>query len=343
MKTFQTRHEIESAVDDLLRAGVFRPDCFKSPLTRHDVIEIASERTGHAIEAVGDGWFVVISSGTVAAVTLRRIGGVLESVPHAESAKAIVKLIESTIPDSGAFYEAVPSDKAVMALLSNLGCRHDRCEGDFTAMPDFIEPSEMEADLFGVLARTIDCNLNACKLVRRLGISGKRTWFNDKFLPTVPFVLNGRGQPIRLLGFDPDPALHRPQDEGCFIGLEVSSCGTRALIEYRVSEEAVESASFNISSSAKEVVAGEYVETESGVKLQFSLERKNARKLAGVGRVIRRRYPDYVSGQNAYVLLDKASGKAFVDVVDAIDLDGRRRMRGLLEAGFAEAAPAMSM
>lgn len=332
MKTLNTRSEIEAAVDTLLRAGVFRPDSFRSPLTAHDISEIATERSDSPLVRTEDGWIVVHSHETITSTSLRRIAGVLEVVPHDETARALVKMFGSAL-GADEFYEAVPSPAAIREALGFLGCQADREETDFTAMPDPIEPSDEEAALFAALATTIDCNLNAARLVRKLGLTGKRTWFHDKFLPHIPFVLHQKGDPIRLLGFQPDPALHRPE-EGCFLGLSVSDCGSRAMIEYRVSEEAVETASFNVSSHAKEVVAGDYEEVESGIRLAFSLERKNARKMSGIGRVIRRRFPGYVSGQHAFVLLDKVAGKAIVEVCDAVDIDARQRMRALLECGF---------
>jgi len=338
MKTFATRQEIESAVDVLLKAGVFRTDCFRSPLSAGDVAEIAEERACFPLVKVGDGWTVVQSADTVAAVTLRRIAGVLDEVPHSETSKALAKMIGSEL-GAEELYEATPSPAAVRALLGFLGCQHGREGADFSTMPGWIAPTESEQALVQALSTTIDCNLNAARLVRKLGLEGRRTWFHDRFLPKVPFVIHEKGSPIRILGCMPNPALHRPE-EGCFVGLETSECGTRAMIEYRVTEEAVETASFNVSAHAKEAVAGEYEEVESGCRLTFSLERRNARKLSGLGRVIRRRFPEYVSGQACFVLLDKAAGKALVEVADAVDFDARARMRSLLASGFApQAAP----
>lgn len=341
METLESRRQIEEVVDVLLAAGVFRTDGFKSQLTSYDLAEIAEERSNWPIVKTDDGWHVVCNKDSVAATTLRRIAGVLDEVPHDEASKAIIKLIEASSPGSGKYYEARPSNAALRALLGFLDCECGRDSADYSRMPDWIAPEGLEEELHKVLSKTIDGNLNASRLVRRLGITGKRTWFNDKFIPTVPFVLNEKGAPIRLLGFEPIPALHA-QDEGCFIGIEVSECGTRSMIEYRVSEEAVESASFNISAAAKEIVAGEYEEAVCGVTLRFRLDVKNARKLSGVGRVIRTRFPDYVSGQNAYVILDKVSGKALVEVADAIDHEARARMRELLANGL-EASPAPAM
>lgn len=331
MKDIYGRTEIEAAVRMLLKVGVFSTRSFQCPLTADEVREIAAELSDAPLVDTVDGWTVVLSSETLAARTLRRIAGVLEVVPHHETLTALVRMIDASSPQAIEFYEATPGVPVLTALLGFLDCDHTEDRADFSTLEDWIEPSEREASIVRILEGTADCNLSTAALIRRMGMAGNRTTFNMKVLPDLPFVAGGKGELIRLLGFFPDAALHRHGEGSSFIGMEQSSCGSRLLLEYRLTEEAVETASFNIAPAAKEAVHGSYFDERSGATIRFNRDSKDARKLTGLRTVINKLFPDYVNGQRAFVLLDKDAGTASVKVFDATDYDGRDAARAWLE------------
>jgi len=316
--------------------GAFRMDLVCPDLTAGEIGEIAAEH-GHDLFDCGEGWAVSLSRSSLLAVTLRRIAGALGDepslarVPRHEVVSALGRAIDHAAPGLAGSFETLPDGSALDALLYLTGCGKDGEWVDFAPVTDWIGPDERETAILRALRASLDCSLGAASLIRAIGLSGQRTTFNDRILPAVPFIAGGRnGEPVRLLGQRPAPSRQRQADASTFMGIEASEDGSRLLIEYRLTDEAVETASFHIPPSAKALVAGSYAEERSGATVSFNMETKHARKLAGLRTVIRKLYPDFVAGQRAFVLLDKEAGTAHVEVLDAIDHEGRERVRALM-------------
>lgn len=331
------RQQNEATIRALASIGVFRKSLVSPYLTVGEVGEIAHELGLDVIDTLG-GWSVCLSSSTLASQTLRRIAGALGDdptlcrIPRHEVTRAIIKAIDHRHPELSDHFESYPDDSALNAVLFLAGCARDREWVDFSTVTDWIGPvNEREERILRALRQSLDCNLPSASLLRRIGMSGGRTTFNDAVLPAVPFVAGGeKGEPVRLLGQRPAPGRLQNRDLPTWQGMTPSACNERLLIKYRLTEEAVETASFNVHKSAKELVAGEYVEERSGTTIRFNPETKDARKLTGVRTVIRSLFPDYVTGQHAFILLDKANGTAHFEVLNATDYEGEERMHSML-------------
>lgn len=337
-----THVDIAMKVRALASVGAFRKELVCANLTPGEIGLVAAE-CGYDLVDAADGWSVVLSSSTLLARTLRRIAGALGDdsslarVPRHEVVRALVAAIDHACPGHLDHYEALPEGDSLDMLLYMVGCACDGDWVDFSPVTDWIAMNDREAAIQNALKASVDCNLPTASLLRAIGMSGLRTTFNDAVLPAVPFIAGGKGEPVRLLGQRPMPSRLKQNDGSTFLGIEASDDGCRLLIEYRLTEQAVETSSFHIPPASKQIVAGSYEEERSRTTVRFNLETKHARKLAGLRTVILRLYPDYVAGQRAFVLLDKAAGTAHVEVVDAIDHDSRERLRSLL----CEAQPVM--
>lgn len=314
---------IEGLTSKLAKAGMFRTSWIPNDELPADASHLP------------DGWSVVVTKDTVAAEAVYRIAGAIDvPVPPSDLAKGIVKLIISRFPEFSELYTSYPSRTATDLLAFHLGCGKNKDGYDLNRMSEVIAMTPDEERLHALLVATIDGCCAAARLVHQFGKTGKRTWFNDHFLPTVPFVIHDKGEPVRLVGHNPHPALHKNADEGRFVGLELSKDGNRCLLEFVVSEQSVEGNSFNVPVSAKAAIAGRYKEIRSKIPLTFSLDRKNARKFSGMGRVVRKLYPRYVAGQVAYVVLDKETGEALLELHDRFDDNARDRIRAMLDDGI---------
>jgi hypothetical protein len=122
--------------------------------------------------------------------------------------------------------------------------------------------------------------------------------------------------------------------EETFVCLRYSSCGTRVALEYRVNEEAVEGNSFNVRPEWRHLVDGEFSEINTGKTLKYNMNGKDARKFVGVGVVVRKRYPDYETGQSAFVIIDRVERVASVEVGDWYSPSFNARIKDFLENGL---------
>lgn len=316
---------------DLFRSGLFRTSWLPEGFGAANMVTLE------------DGWSVILDHNTVAAEALYRIADAIDVViPYEDLAKGVLKNVFHNIPSMKDAYVSYPSFEAMKHLAEFVGMDVGDKTFNPNTMTEVLPMTDDEERLHGLLVATLDGHCAAARLVHQFGWSGRRTQFNDHFLPTVPFIIHDKKQPVRLLGHVPHPKLHNADDQGRFIGIETSESGNRCLLEFVVSEQSVEGNSFNVSVAAKEAIAGRYTEVKSGIDLSFSLERKNARKFSGMGRVVRNLYPDYMAGQTAWVVLDKDEGKALVELHESNDYDARDRMRDILAHGI-ESANQMTM
>jgi len=317
---------------DLFKAGLFRTSWLPVGLGSSNMVSL------------DDGWSVILDHNTAAAEALYRIADAIDVViPYEDLAKGVTKNIFHQVPNLREAYESYPSRAALTRLAEFVGMEVTPNGFNPNSMSEVIEMSDEEKRLQALLLSTIDGHCAAARLVHQFGWSGRRTQFNDHFLPTVPFIIHDKKQPVRLLGSTPHPKLHNVDDQGRFIGIEKSECGSRVLLEFVVSEQAVEGNSFNVSVDAKEAVAGSYTEVQSGINLSFSLDRKNARKFSGMGRAVRNLYPKYIAGQTAWVVLDKKEGTALLELHDSNDYDARTRMREILRDGIESVHQPLAM
>lgn len=318
-------------IETLLAAGVFRAAWSEEAVDHFDVVSLA------------DGWCVHLSKDTAAAEAIFRIAGAIDvTVPFADMAKAVTKHIIHRQPVLKDMFESYPSDASLTLLAGEVGATVTAKGIEVNSMEEVIDLTDDEDALRSILLATLDGNCPAARLVHLYGKSGKRTWFNDHFLPTIPFIIHEKNQPVRLVGYQPHPKLHKMDDQGRFVGIEIDEDSGRCLLEFVVSEQSVEGNSFNVAVGAKAAVAGSYTEINSGIPISFSLDRKNARKFSGMGRVVRNLYPDYQSGQTAFVVLDRDNGQAHVELCPANDFDARQKMREMLKEGL-QAHNSMSM
>ncbi|MCV9964453.1 hypothetical protein OIU34_21420 [Pararhizobium sp. BT-229] len=338
----------------LVKSGVFRETWMAELGLSQDVVAaLVAEHFDAPLSAFSSGWFAVVSDNTVAGRTILRIAGAIDdvTVPCDDVAEAIIKMVKYGVMTRGAkrdrkLGEAVaelftmsPPEDLVMALCAEIGAPVVGGRVDFSMADRAIEPVSLaERDLLVKLSIRPEGHAPTCWLSRRMNSRPSRTTVDYTLLPSVPFILKADKGPARLLGRTvADEELGRGAGE-TFVGLTHSKCGTRTALEYRVNEEAVEGNSFNVRPEWRKFVHGEFREVNTGKTVKYDQNGRDARKLVGVGKVIRTCYPNYETGESAFVVIDRAAGTATVEVGRRYSPSSDNRIADLLENGVSSRA-----
>lgn len=325
-----TVHSKPELAEGLVRGGVFRASWMNDLGYDAEAVHgMCVNLFGQAPTAFSSDWFAVLSDDTVAGDAVLRIAGALydELIPFSDMSEAVIKMIRYGITErQGAinaklgialaehFSVPVPAD-VIIALAEFIGgtCRDGRC--DFGDAARASEPVlENEIDMLAMLTVRMEGHAPVSWLSRRLKSRPSRSKLYYKVVPSIPFVLKDPKGPIRLLGKTVDANALAKGTGDIFIGLKRTKDGSRVRLDYRVTEEAVESNSFNVRPEWRDFVHGEFIEVNTGVSIRYNRYGKDARKLAGVGLAIRKAYPEYENGENAVIFLDHTTGLATVEV-----------------------------
>ncbi|MDW9481936.1 hypothetical protein GOB57_25125 [Sinorhizobium meliloti] len=337
--------------DGLVKSGVFRETWLAElGFSIEDIEALAAERFGAPLAAFSSGWFAVVSDDTVAGRTVLRIAGAIddETVPCNDVSEAIIKMIKYGVMERGAkrdrklgeavaeLFSMAPPEDLVMALCAAIGAPTIAGRVDFSQAERAVEPISMaERDLLVKLSIRPDGHAPTCWLSRRMNSRPSRTTVDYALLPSVPFVLKADKGPARLLGRTVGEEEFGRSAGETFIGLTHSRCGTRTALEYRVNEEAVEGNSFNVRPEWRKFVHGEFTEVNTGKTVKYDQYGRDARKLVGVGKVIRTCYPNYEAGESAFVIIDRAAGTASIEVGRRYSPAFDARIADLMENGIS--------
>jgi hypothetical protein len=347
-------HAANDIAIGLVKSGVFRETWLAElGLSIDDLAILAEERFTATLTSFSSGWFAVISDDTVAGRTVLRIAGAIDdvTVPCDDVAEAIIKMVKFGVMARGEkrdrkFGEAIaelftmaPPDDLVEALCQSIGASVVAGRVDFSVADRAIEPVSLsERDLLVKLSIRADGHAPTCWLSRRMNSRPSRTTVDYTILPSVPFVLKAEKGPARLLGRTITEVEFARGAGETFVGLTHSRCGTRTALEYRVNEEAVEGNSFNVRPEWRKFVHGEFVEVNTGKVVKYDQNGRDARKLVGVGKVIRTCYPNYETGESAFVIIDRAAGTASIEVGRRYSPSFDARITDLLENGVSSRA-----
>ena len=333
----------------LVRGGVFRKawmdDLGYGP---DEASALCVSEFGVEPLAFSGGWNAVVCDDTVAGRTVLRVAGALfrERVPCGDLAEAVIKMVRYGVMESGGkrdaalgkdlaeFFTALPPQDLLIALAVHVGASCLGSHVDFSEAERCIMPTQLEAEIVNKLVICRDGYAPTSWLSRRLESRPSRTSVDYTILPAVPFLLKADKGPARLLGVRvPENEISRGPSE-TFVGLTRSPCGNRIAIEYRVNEEAVEGNSFNVRPDWRELVHGTFTEVNTGRIISYDRNGRDARKLIGVGKIIRSAYPDYETGESAIIVIDRAAGTASVEVGRRYGRSFESRIASLMGSGI---------
>jgi hypothetical protein len=334
----------------LVKGGVFRGTWMAElGYDRSAIGEIVSATFGDALAEFSNGWFGVMSNETVAAFNLMRVAGAIDgvAVPFCDISEMIIKMIrygrmgksakrDKVLGETLAemFSTAIPRD-VLQALCMFVGADCTGGCADFSSCEYVIMPiNHMEYDVLGMLGTRRNGNAPTCWLSRRLATRPSRTSVDYTILPSIPFVLKSANGPARLLGrivTEEDMA----KDSGeTFIALTRSPCGRRISLEYRLNEEAVEGNSFNVRPEWRDLVHGEFREVNTGGRIKYNREGRDARKFIGLGVAIRKAYPNYENGESAVIVIDHGTGLSSIEVGNRYSERFEARIASLMADGI---------
>ncbi|MBY3432606.1 hypothetical protein HFN89_00265 [Rhizobium laguerreae] len=339
----------------LVKSGVFREIWMADlGLSLEDAAALAADLFDATLTSFTSGWYAIVSDATVAGRTVLRIAGAIddETVPTADIAEAIIKMVKYGVMERGGkrdrklgealaeLFTMAPPEDLVTAVCAAIGATASGGRIDFSDVDRLIEPvSIAERDLLIKLSIRAEGHAPTCWLSRRMNSRPSRTTVDYTLLPSVPFVLKAEKGPARLLGRTvSDEELGRGAGE-TFVALTHSPCRSRVALEYRVNEEAVEGNSFNVRPEWRDFINGQFTEVNTGKTVKYDRDGRDARKLVGVGKVIRTCYPNYEVGESAFVVIDRVAGTATIEVGQRYLPSFDARIADLLANGITPRQP----
>jgi hypothetical protein len=329
---------LNQIVADFAQIGLFHTVLLRGILTHGELVEDVTDVTEAPVIDFGSGWVGINDFDSIALTTMFRLAAVTDDrvIPYADVANAIVKMVEfgpddmiakdrkATAKRWAEYFEVLPPKQAISGLAVFIGATDTGAGIDFSTVEEVIDPTEVEQAVLDAIEMQYDFCAPSSRLCRearkRLSPTSKLT-VDYRTLKRIPFILKPEREYNRLVGFEPDARLVSSVENAGMTGLVKSADGLRVIVEYLVSEENVEGNSFNVQVDAKPIVAGSYLHQATGTSIALNTETKFAQKLTGIGAVIREIYPNYINGQKCFVMLDKVTNTAEVELINASDID----------------------
>lgn len=342
---------ISPLLTDLVGIGFFRLSGVDTDLSTDELVDLADALAGGLLREVGDGWYVTDWPETLAVQTIRRIAGVVSyPVPCSDVVEALMKAIafgpaavalkerRARASEWIEAYEAIPGASVLAELASITGARIISGRGvnmmDFFDVTDPMEPTEEEALVLYALQESPFAAMQLSRLCRRLPGSPSRT-ATYAMVERMPFILKDHTKAARIIGFEGHPEGFVPEKVEFFRGLCWSEDGRRALLELSANDECIQSNSCNIPEDARIMIEGIYREVQSGIELRCNHRNgPDKRKVAGLPQIIKRQFRDYVAKDRIYVLLDRDTGEARVDVFSIHRNDKLASIMRMLQEGI---------
>lgn len=346
---------IRPLVSDLVKIGFFRLSGISMGLSHSELAEIAAEESDFHLVSLGDGWYVTDWEDTLASATLNRIAGIVrEPVPMTDVAEALMRAIaygpasEKTAARRvrarswKEAYESMPSRAVMLHLCETVGARlfnengSDRIDFEDVLYP--VAPTDKEKSVLYALEESPYGALSVGRLCRRIEGQPSRA-STYALIEAMPFILKDHVKAARIIGAEGHPEGYVSGDTEFYRGLSWSACGTRGLIELSANEECIESNSCNIPADARVKIEGCYEEVNSGIEIRCDHRLgPDKRKVGGLTKVIHKLFNDYVSKDKIYLLLDRQTGEARVDVISMHAADKLALIERMLEEGIQKGA-----
>lgn len=350
---------IRPLVSDLVKIGFFRLSGLQTELSQSELAVIAAEESDFHLIALEDGWYVTNWEDTLASNTMNRVAGVVHDVvPAADVAETLMRAVAYGPASKKAAsrrpraklcletYDSMPS-RAVLAHLCRIVGASTTMSGgremvDFSSVLYPTEPSEIEKSVLYALEESPYGAMQVSRLCRRVGKSRASTYYH---IDSMPFILKDHTKAARVIGAEGHPEGFVSNDAEFFSSFAMTLDGRRAKVELNGNEESIESNSCNIPVDSRRLVEGVYTEVSSGIEIRIDgPSGPDKRKVAGLSRVIRHYFNDYASKDKVFLLLDKESGEARVDVVsmhatDKMDVIERMFQEGIRPGSLMEAFP----
>jgi hypothetical protein len=321
---------IRSLVSDLVKIGFFRLSGLPTELSQSELAEIAAEESDFYLVPLEDGWYVTNWEDTLASQTLNRIAGVVhQPVPASDVAEALMRAVAYGPASEKAVsrrqraklcletYDSMPSRAVLAHLCETVGASMTASGG--TEMIDFydvtypVEPSEIEKSVLYALEESPYGAMQVSRLCRRVGRSRASTYHH---IDKMPFILKDHRKAARIIGAEGHPEDFVSNEADFFGSFVMTPDSGRAKVELNANEECIESNSCNIPVECRQLVEGAYKEVNSGIEIRIDgPSGPDKRKVAGLSHVIRTHFKGYASKDKVYLILDKDTGEARVDVV----------------------------
>ncbi len=321
---------IRPLVSDLVKIGFFRLSGLQTDLSQSELAEIAAEESDFYLVSLEDGWYVTNWEDTVASETMNRIAGVVhEPVPVSDVAEALMRAVAYGPSSEKAAtrrpsakrcletYDSMPSRAVIAHLCDTVGASMAVSGGtemiDFSDVTYPVEPSEIEKSVLYALEESPYGAMQVSRLCRRVGKSRAATYYH---IDSMPFILKDHTKAARVIGAEGHPEDFVSNEAEFFGSFTMTPDSRRAKVELNGNEESIESNSCNIPVECRKLIEGVYTEVNSGIEIRIDgPSGPDKRKVAGLSRVIRHHFNDYASKDKVYLILDKETGEARVDVV----------------------------
>jgi hypothetical protein len=333
-------------IRNFVEIGLFRLPDWVLPDHHESFLRHAADLAHADIVASGDGWYVVLSDDTACGDAMLRIAGaiddakiavddvvegLLKNVAYGPRTERTYKLRKARGKLWTDYFDSLPTRAALELLCDHVGATIVGDDVDFSTCPFIIDPTAFEKDVLYSLEETPERSMPTSRLCRKLDGYPSRTIVDVK-LRAIPFVLKDKGGAPRIIGA---PSVqHALEPVESFVTLHRSGNGERVMIEYSLSEETVECNSFNIPADCRSYVHGHFVEITTDIAVRHDMHSRDARKVTGIGPAVRRMFPGYTGKESGFVLLDKGTGDARIEVVGMHSHDAREAMLRMLETGI---------
>lgn len=344
---------IRPLVSDLVKIGFFRLSGISTTLSLDDLAEIAAEEAEWHLVALDGGWHVTNWEDTLASETMNRIAGIVRQPVTADDvAEALMRAVAYGQASQKAdvrrararlcleTYDSMPSRAVLAHLCEIVGARVVVSGG--TEMIDFeevtypTEPTEIEKSVLYALEESPYGAMQVSRLCRRVGRSRASTYHH---IESMPFILKDHLKAARIIGAEGHPADFVSGEVDFFHSLSMTQDGQRAKVEMSANEECIESNSCNIPVECRRLVEGVYTEVNSGIEIRIDgPSGPNKRKVAGLSNVIRNHFSGYASKDKVFLILDKETGEARVDVVSMHAAEKMAATERMFEEGIRRGA-----
>lgn len=341
---------IRPLVADLVMIGFFRLSGIETTLSEAELVEIADAEADGSLIAVDDGWYVTDWKDTLATQTFERIAGVASDVvPCSDVVAALMKAVAYGPAKARAdvrrsrrhvwvqAYESLPTQAVIRAIAdivgANLVSEGGSVNVDFADVANPERPTEREQSVIYALEESPHGAMSVSRLCRRIDGGVRRATAYAR-IDTMPFILKDHTKAARLIGADGHPEGYKAETS-FFVGMRWSSCGTRVLVHLRANEECIESNSCNIPAEARAQIEGTYVDVSTGIAIRCEHhEGRDNRKILGFTEIVHTLFDDYYSKDNIYLLLDRKTGEARLEVVSLHAAEKMAAIERMLEEGI---------
>jgi hypothetical protein len=321
---------IRPLVSDLVKIGFFRLSGISTTLSLSELSEVAAEEAEWRLVALADGWYVTNWEDTLASETMNRIAGVVhQPVAASDVADALMRAVAHGPASEKAAarraraklcletYDSMPSRVVLDHLCDTVGAARTSFGGtdmiDFDGVACPVEPSEIEKSVLYALEESPYGAMQVSRLCRRVGKSRASTYHH---IDKMPFILKDHKKAARVIGAEGHPEDFVSNEAEFFGSFAMTPDSRRAMVELNANEECIESNSCNIPVESRQLVEGVYTEVNSGIEIRIDgPSGPDKRKVAGLSHVIRTHFKGYASKDKVYLILDKDTGEARVDVV----------------------------